>query len=422
MAIRCRRNRHSMRYHPINIFRRNNMLFAWRLVFVGWMLIMSAGVFAQDRTAVPRQVHASAAPARTAGDIKTELIRQMQNDGYLSERMAKEVAGKYVSPGDFRETAAGAVTAQASQPSVWSRYMSWVNLIKVVAVICFLVVFYETILKLVKALWTYVIKVPTIVYQLVFLSLTGAGTLWPEAIWPSQALYVALFCGFANVLLVGWIVDTCKVVPDTLKKLFPPFRRAPVSTACALGMVYFGALALMHQSGIFGFFAAVCLSGVLSFYMVYTPGTLYLKLDERMLKGVVVGHLSVLAAYCVVRVNGIHWESIQYFEAGLEYYCTIGLALALLVGASPWPSRAQRNRYLALFIVLAILASLGYLFLDLKVIASILLCFFVLLLLEWIAYLGFKTNVLIGAGALGASLYGIAVLLEKYSSLILAGS
>lgn len=399
------------------------MTMAWRLIFLGWMLIMSAGALAQGPAAEPHQAPASAPSPRTAGDIKTELIKQMQKDGYLSERMAKEVAGKYVSPGDFRETAAGAVKTEASQPSVWSRYMSWVNLIKVVALICFLVVFYETVLKVAKALWTYVIKVPSIVYQLVFLSLTGLGTLWPAAIWPSQAFYLALFCGFANVLLLAWIADTYKVVPETLKKVIPLFRRAPASTACALGMVYFGALALMHQSSIFGFFAAVCLSGVLSFYMVYTPGTLYLKLDERMLKGVVFGHLIVLAAYCAVRTNGIHWESIQYFEAGLEYYCTIGLSLALLIGASPWPSRAHRNRYLALFIVLAVLASLGYLFLDLKVIASILLCFFVLLVLEWIVYLGFKTNMLIGAGALGASLYAIAVLLEKYSSLIiLSGS
>lgn len=224
------------------------MNIAWRLIFLGWMLIMSAGALAQGPAAEPHQAPASAPSPRTAGDIKTELIKQMQKDGYLSERMAKEVAGKYVSPSDFRETAAGAVKTEASEPPVWSRYMSWVNLIKVVALICFLVVFYETVLKAAKALWTYVIKVPTIVYQLVFLSLTGLGTLWPAAIWPSQAFYLALFCGFANVLLLAWIADTYKVVPETLKKVIPLFRRAPASTACALGMVYFGALALMHQS------------------------------------------------------------------------------------------------------------------------------------------------------------------------------
>ena len=155
-----------------------------------------------------------------------------------------------------------------------------------------------------------------------------------------------------------------------------------------------------------------------SFSMLYTPGTLSLQFDERLLKAMVFGHLIVLTAYCVMRSTGVQWEAARYFEAGIEYYGTLALAVALLVGASPWPLRPHRNRYVALFILLAIAASLIYVFLDLKVSASILLCFFVLVTLEWVDYLGFRINMLVGAGALGAVLYGIAVLLEKYGALI----
>ncbi|NHZ38927.1 hypothetical protein [Massilia aquatica] len=384
------------------------MVNACRLFFVCWMLILSMGAFAQAPAPVP---------ARTAADIKTGLIEQMRKDGYLSEPVAKEVTDKYVSPGDFRQAVGAAGNAQINTPSMWSKYMSWVNLIKVVAVICFLVVFYDAILKISKALWIYVSKVPTIAYQLVFLSLTVFGTLRPHAIWPSQAFYVALFCGFANVMLVVWMVMSYEVIGRTLNKL-ALYRRAPHSADSLLGMLYFGALALMYQSGIFGFFAAVCLSGVFSFSMLYTPGTLSLQFDERLLNAMVFGHLIVLTAYCVMRSTGMQWEAAGYFAAGIEYYCTIALAVALLVGASPWPLRPHRNRYMALFILLAVAASLIYVFLDLKVSASILLCFFVLVTLEWVGYLGFRINMLVGAGALGALLYGIAVLLEKYGGLI----
>ncbi|NHZ32100.1 hypothetical protein [Massilia rubra] len=382
-----------------------------RLFFWGWMLIISAGAFAQAPAPAP------APQAPTAGAIKTDLIRQMQKDGYLSEPVAREVTGKYVTPGDFRQAVSAAGQAQASEPSLWAKYMSWVNLIKVVAVICFLLVFYDTLLKMRKALWIHVSKVPTIVYQLVFLSLTICGTLRAQAIWPAQAFYLALFCAWGNLILVAWMMSTYKVIGETLNKL-PLYRLAPHSADCVLAMIYFGALALSYQSAIFGFFAAVCLSGVFSFSMMYTPRTLSLEFKERLLKAMVFGHLVVLTAYCVMRTTGMQWESARYFEAGIEYYCTIALSVALLVGASPWPFKAQRIHYMPLFIALAIVASMMYVFLDLKVIASILLCFFVLVTLEWICYLGFRTNMLVGAGMLGAILYGIAVLIEKYGALI----
>jgi len=77
------------------------------------------------------------------------------------------------------------------------------------------------------------------------------------------------------------------------------------------------------------------------------------------------------------------------------------------------------NGYALMFVVLFFLANYGYFFMDLKVIGSIVSCFFVLLVLEWLGYIGFKGGLIVGCATLGASLYALSLLLEKYGSMII---
>lgn len=349
---------------------------------------------------------------KSAADIKAELILEMQKDGYLNEESAKTARQKYISEEDKQLK----VEANERVTSLrWTEYLSWINFFKVVGVIFFLVAFSGMISKIISGIWFLVRKVPVIVYQLLFLSGTLLGTIRPNLIWDSQSFYIALFSSFANILLLSWIVTSHEKLQKLIQKIFN-FGIPIECVASFFGIFYFVALAYGYQSQLFGFFAAVCLSGVFSFTVFYTPGTLFLYFKEDMLKSVVFGHLVVLFIYVLVFKQTP--ESTKYFDTGVQYYCTIALGVGLLVGASPFYKLEIVFTYIGLFILLFFLASFGYFFYDLKVIASIIFVFFILFALEWVGFIGFQTGLIFGSLIIGGSLYATALLLEKYGSML----
>lgn len=185
------------------------------------------------------------------------------------------------------------------------------------------------------------------------------------------------------------------------------------------GMIYFGALAVAYQSSIFGFFAAIGLSGIFTFTVMYSPGTLFLSFKENALPAIVFGHIVVLAIYVGVFHSGIADSNIQPFNAGIQYYCTIALGVGLLVGASPFYKTSQAAGYAIVFLLVVVAATMLYFFLGMTTIATILFIFFVLMFIEWIGYLGFKGGTIIGCGLVGSMLYAISIFLEKYGAVIL---
>lgn len=374
-----------------------------------------------------------ALPNQTVADVKIHLISQMKQDGYLSEKMASEVANKYVLKEDGLTRISSISEAEKSNSTIsntntananthtsiaWSDYFSWINFLKVGGVILFLIAFSGIIRNIIEGVWHLIIKVPTIIYQIVLLAMTLFGTMYPEKIWVSQAFYVALFCSFANIVLLGWIVATYKFIEEWFEKIFKLGIPVP-SILSFWGMIYFGVLAFMYHSTVFGFFAAICLSGVFSFGLYYMPGVLTLYFKENMLSAVVFGHILVLGLYGFMHAHGLYVEQMQYFNAGIQYYCTVALAVALLCGSSPFVKDKAVGLYVLMFIGIFFLASAGYFFWDMKVAASIIFCFFALFVIEWVGYLGYQGGLIVGSGLLGAVLYGGSLLLEKYSSMII---
>jgi len=381
--------------------------------FATFLILMSGLVFAQNNS------------GKTIADIKTELISSMEKDGYLSSKMAGEVSQKYITEADKR-TVSKPITAQAAQieqaqvaaksKSGWKDYLSLINFIYVVAVIAFLVAFSGIIKNIIAGLWVFIVAVPVIVYQVVFLSIGLLGIFRPDLISVSQQFYIALFCAFANLMVIGWIITTHKKLEEFIHKLFN--LGIPVSCVASFyGMLYFGALAYFYDSSIFGFFAAVGLSGVFSFGLYYMPGVLFLNFKESMMPAVVFGHLAVLAIYTYVFKN--HPELTMNFDAGIQYYCTIAMCVGLLVAASPFYKRESALGYAVVFIALFAAAAYGYYMYDMKVVSSIIFAFFILFVLEWIGYIGYKSGMIIGAIIIGLGLYGTAMLLEKYGSMIM---
>ena len=349
----------------------------------------------------------------TAAQVKLDLLKQLETDGFLSAKLAQEAKDKYVDPTQLTSP----VTSETTSDSLWARYVSWVNFFKVAGVILLLIAFGGTLRNLVRGVWHLLVQVPPAVYQGTLLTVTITGTLRPELLWASQSFYVAMFCAFANLGLLCWVLATYEKLAKALAALFN--LGIPVGSVLSFwGMLYFGALALGYNSQIFGFFAAVCLSGILSFGVYYMPGVLTLYFKEKALNAVVFGHLGILAGYAGLKITGTLPTQADVFVTGLEYYCTIGFAVGLLVGASPFFNRRESGLYGLVFVLSLLAAITGYFFYDLKVIGSILCSFFILLVLEWLTYWGFRGGVVIGSGILGGTLYSMSLLLERFGHLL----
>lgn len=373
-----------------------------KMWFIGVLMLFSQLSFAGQSTVL------------TKADIKIELIQDMKKDGFLSDKMATQVSNKYITEEDKKPLLETVV--KESKSITWQKWLSWTNFFKVLGVILFLIAFSGILSKMIKGLWFFIAAVPQIVYQVGFLGLFGVGLINPALIWESQAFYIALFSSFAIIMVLAWIAEAYPKVLEALKKLFNfgiPFE----SILSFYGMLYFGALAWFYQSSIFGFFAAVCLSGVFSFTMKYTPGILFLDFKEKMLNAVVFGHLAVLVIYVYFFLTMP--EVTKYYDIGIQYYCTIAMSVGLIVGSSPFYKRGSAVGYALLFLVVFMLANYGYFFLDLKVVGSIVSCFFLLLVLEWVGYIGFKGGLIAGCAALGASFYALSMLFEKYGHMLI---
>lgn len=354
---------------------------------------------------------------QTVGQVKLELLKNLQTDGYLSDKLAQEAREKYITPEDVQALPAPG-SVKAEEPSFLDRHLSWSSFFKVLAIGLFLVAFGQLLVQLASAAYELIVAVPKGVYQTAFLGTAGFGLAFPEKIWASQAFYVALFCAFAAPMVVSWVIESHPKFKAALKKLFN-LGIPPASVASAWLMVYFGALALHYQSEILGFAAAVALSGVLSFGMYYRPGLLVLDFKEKALPAVVLAHLAILGTYAVLVATQALPPEAKYFSVGLEFYCTIAMGVGFLVGASPFQRRSGAG-YLALFVGVLMAGVYGYFFYDdLKVIGSILCVIAVLLALEWGGYLCSKAGFILGAVLLGAALYGLSLGLEAYGHLLI---
>lgn len=365
------------------------------------------------------------ADTQTLAESKIDLLQKMQADGYLTDAAADAAKQKYILEDDKnylivdqRSASIPAVVAnQVEDESSWTQYLSLINFIKVLAVILLLVAFSGIIKKIILGCWALIAMVPVWVYQGLFLTATVCASFFPAYIWLSQLFYIALFGIFGSLMIVVWILATWDKLRERLIKLVS-FGLPLVSVVSFLLMIYFGTFAIFYQSSFLGFFAAVALSGVFTFSLYYMPGVLFLHFKEYALPAMVFGHLLALTIFIVLLQLGIATEYLAYFNAGIQYYCTLALGVALLVGSSPFYKSASIF-YFLIFIAVCIAATFLYFFAGLTGMAIILYILFVLVFLEWITYLGFKTGVITGLLLIGGLLFAIALILERYAGLIL---
>lgn len=358
----------------------------------------------------------AAEPAKTETQVKLELLNTLEKDGYLSEKLASEAKLKYIDATKVSAPVTAANATKVEEPGFFERYLTLASVVKVIGVGLILLAFGGTIRNIIVGTWHLLVKVPVEVYQAPMLAVSVYATIMANQVWPSQGFYVALLASIANIILLGWILATHLKLAQALAKLFN--LGIPVSSVVSFwAMLYFGLLAIHYQSQVFGFLAAVALSGVFTFGLYYTWGTLVLHFKENALAAVVFGHLLVLGGYAALHIMNLMPAEAAYFRGGVEYYCSVALGVGLLVGASPW-NRENAGLYVVIFLATAGAALVGYTMFDLTVIGSFLLCFAALFVLEWVMYWGYKGGLIIGSLILGATLYGGSMLMENYGQYI----
>lgn len=353
--------------------------------------------FGQPASAPPASV------ATSAAHVKQDLFDKLAADGYMAAASVPAARAKYGSEA-------------AGSESSWTKYLTLVNLIKVLATGLLLIACAGTIKKIIMGLWNIITMVPPIVYQMLALTATVAGTIAPQTIWASQSFYVALFCAFANLMILGWIGAIYPKVVEALKKIFS--LGIPVGMIASFWLcVYFAALAFAYDSKIFGFFSAVAFSGIFSFGIYYMPGVMFLDVRKNAMGALAVSHIALLTVYGLALTGTSLGPNLSLFSAGIEYYCTIALGVCLLIGASPFYGNPAP--WALALIVSFILAMIGY-SIGLKSVGSIIIIFTILIFLEWLLYASWHGGLIIGTAVTGAVLYGGALMLEAYGKTVLA--
>lgn len=353
----------------------------------------------------PGAYAADAAP-QTANQVQQELIQKLVSEGYMTAASAAAATPSIQQS-----------NAKVAAEETWTRHLSWVNLIKVVAVILLLVAFSGVIVNIVKGVWMLIIAVPTYVYQGAFLAVSLTATILPAVQPMSQGFYLALFGSFANLILAYWVISVYPQVQAFLKKLFslgiPEFIIASLWATA-----YFAALAFTYNSAVFGFFAVVGFSGIFGFGLYYMPGVLFLKTEESALSSLIWSHTLLLIAYGVVgHITTIPY--IELFRAGIEYYMTVAIGVAFLIVMSPWGRNKEAVNNMIPFTLCLLAANLGYAYLNLHSIGAVFDIFVVLLALEWIGYMAWSGGLIIGTMCTGVILYAGALVLEKNGAAII---
>lgn len=349
--------------------------------------------------------HAGTAP-QTANQVKQELVQKLVADGYMTAASAAEATTKYV-----KEDVA--VAAEES----WTRWLSWVNLLKVVAVILFLIAFSGVIVKIGKGLWGLITAIPTYVYQGVFLLATATATIQPALQPMAQGFYFALFGAFANLIIIGWIIQTYPQVQAFLKKLFS-LGIPEYVIASAWATAYFGALALTYDSQVFGFFAVAAFSGMFGFGLYYMPGVLFLSTKEGAIQALVWSHTILLVAYGIA-LQTVTIPHLSLFQGGIEYYCTIALGVAFLITTTPFGRGDTFAKAIIPLIICTVLANYGYAVYDMHAIGAVFDVFLVLIALEWIMYAAWSGGLIIGTFVSGILLFSASLFFERHGHAVM---
>lgn len=367
-------------------------------------------------------VFSGVAMAKSEQQVRQETIEQLSKDGFITESAKREAIARYAAAPTAAASAVEenkpALTPQQEQvvqQSWFDRYVNLANTLKFFGTVLLIIVFWRFIAMIIIALKDLILRVPMIIYQGGGLLVTGSMTFAAASIWPSQAVWVAIFGAFGNLILLSWVASTYKEIAMKLIEVFS--LKFPKGTAAGFWlMVYFGALAIMYQSQTLGFFAVVAFCAMLTFTIGVVPGVVFLNISEKALGASLVVHTCVLGALAYVNYGSIAVPHLNLWVAGLNYYLPIALGLGLVVGCSPWYSGSDRALSWLMLIVVFLGAIFVYSMAGMAIASVIVFIFIALILIEWLGYASFSAHYLVGLSVIGALLFFGGLWLEGNAS------
>lgn len=350
---------------------------------------------------------------QTLAGIKTELIENLKTDGLITDANAVLAMQKYVSdPNESKDVL-------VKDDSGWRSHVTLSNGMKLVGVLLLVFAFSGMISKIIRACWIVIAAIPIIVYQAAALAFTVTATVAPALIWESQSFFVVLFGSILNLVIVAWILDSYPKLFELVKNLF----KLGIPVEC-VGLfylsIYLGALMVYQMSVIFATATLFSLIGLVVASIIAILEKKKVQPEDKVLSYIGYGTLSFwLATYVALKMTNVLPAYVDLFNVSIQYF--VIFAMAFICQAYTTPFAGYKKIEVSAIVGTALLGVFGiaaYTMLGMQVAGTLIFCSYVILLLQWVVYYAYKVGVIFGSGVVGALLYGGALLVEKYGSLL----
>lgn len=350
---------------------------------------------------------------QTLAGIKTELIENLKTDGLITDANAVIAMQKYVSdPNESKDVL-------VKDDTGWRSHVTLSNGMKLVGVLLLVFAFSGMISKIIRACWIVIAAIPIIVYQGAALAFTVTATIAPALIWESQSFFVVLFGSILNLVIIAWILDSYPKLFEMIKNLF----KLGIPTEC-IGLfylsIYLGALTVYQMSVIFATATLFSLIGLALAIVIRILEKKKIEANDKGLSYVAYGILSFwLAVYVALKMTNVLPTYVDLFNVGVQYFVIFVMAFICQAYTTPFAGyRKFEVSAIVGTVLLGVFGIVAYTTLGMQVAGTLIFCSYVILLLQWVVYYAYKVGIIFGSGVVGALLYGGALLVEKYGSLL----
>ena len=352
--------------------------------------------------------------------IILETINKLEKNGYITNKNSLEAKKEMVfndkSMKLIKNDPQNKIKETSSNEITSSEFFSLINIIKIIAVIFFLIAFRGIVMKFLY-LFT---KIPEYVYQSLLLSLSIYLTFSPEIISVSESFYISNFAVFSNLILLFWIVIAYEKF--FLKILSFISFNIPLQLIGSFYLtLYFSVFTIYLESQFLGIISLISFVSMLGFSMETSGLTTYIGYeDEDYLEISMFINGIILLSYSYITINNINIPYLNLFSTGIEYVSSIAFIIALLISSS-FVFKDKPKFFLSLFLmVMSFLLSItSSILFNLEVIPAIINTGFFIFALGWLGFLTSKINGIVMSLSIGLSLYISALIIEKHPELFI---
>lgn len=347
-----------------------------------------------------------------------ETIENLVEDGLLTEENSKIALEKYIDWEVERVEEPVVPKIQEEKSQKEKGFFNLINVIKVSGVLLLLLSFHKVSRKWILFTWVFIKKIPKKYYQISLLLISVFISFYPQIIWEDQKIYISFFAALSNVSILFWLyVDYEFEVSSFYEKYFKNIDMA--GFVYTMIFIYSGIYAILLNSQLFGAVSITALLCALGFFFAYGDQVLFVGLTDYRKKQIVLYiSLSFLTLFTIQEIGIINLSIVEPFMWGLNIVSGLVFGIVVLLATSA--SALYENDYFKINIItLIILTIVGSILINIYGFTGFpqIINFFTMLIsIEWIFLYFRKRGFLYLTLSLGASLFLLGLLLEKYSS------